>query len=149
MNDSHEMRAACGCGSRLGRIVTKGQQDTVRCALCDRWQYNAPRVETGKRRRTVTTVHNGIKAKQRARIIRRGRSACEVCHASDRPLHVGHIVGVEIGLAYGLTETRLNDDENLLSMCEECNLGLGAEPMSLPLAIAILKARKAWAENGQ
>jgi hypothetical protein len=107
---------------------------------CGLFQYNAPRVETGRAVRSVTTVHNGIGPKQRARVLMRDGNACAICHASDKPLHVGHLLSVEVGLECGLTEVELNDDENLAAMCDECNLGLSDRPVPLRLAVAILKA---------
>jgi 5-methylcytosine-specific restriction endonuclease McrA len=110
----------------------------VRCE-CGRACYNAPKVETGEAARTVTTVHNGIRPKQRARILARDNRTCVMCHAADRPLHVGHLLSVDAGLSVGLTEAELNDDSNLASMCDECNLGLGAEPIPLRIYAAIVK----------
>jgi 5-methylcytosine-specific restriction endonuclease McrA len=141
---SIEMRAPCvDCGGIAGEVRGVNGQDTVRCAGCGRFAYNAPRVETGKRQRSVSTVHAAIKPKQRMRILERAGAKCEVCGARSN-LHVGHILSVSAGLTYGLDESLLNDDENLLCLCEECNLGQGAEPMSLPLAIAVLRARVSW-----
>jgi len=42
-----DMRASCRCGSSRGIMRRIGGQDTVRCAACDAFQYNAPRSETG------------------------------------------------------------------------------------------------------
>ena len=135
------MRAACrGCSCDLGVVREVSGQDTVRCSACDRFAYNAPRVETGRAQRSVTTVHNGIKPKQRSRILERASKRCEVCGNAGN-LHVGHILSVDAGLAYGVTEELLNDDENLICQCEECNLGQGATPMSLRLAVVILRCR--------
>jgi hypothetical protein len=129
------------CDGRTGEVRTRGQQDCVFCTTCGSFLYNAPRVETGKETRTVTTIHNGIKPKQRARILMRANGACELCHGSDVPLHVGHMVGVLHGFANGLTEEIINDDENLCAMCEECNLGVGKDPVPLRLMVALLIAR--------
>jgi 5-methylcytosine-specific restriction endonuclease McrA len=149
MNDvarPHALRAPCVCGSELGVVLERNGQDTVRCARCEKFQYNAPRVETGRVQRSVSTVHAAIRPKQRARILERAGARCEVCGARDR-LHVGHILAVAVGLSYGLTEVELNHDENLLALCEECNLGQGGAPMSLRLAIAIVRARIAWSAS--
>lgn len=138
------MRNPCvSCGGIAGVVREVNGQDTVRCEACGTFAYNAPRVETGRAQRSVSTVHAAIKPKQRSRILARASAKCEVCGAHGR-LHVGHIVSVMVGLRFGMTEDRLNDDENLMALCEECNLGQGAEPMSLPLAIAVLRARISW-----
>ena len=132
---------AARCAGRIGRVVSRGAQDTVRCSTCDTFLYNAPRVETGRAVRTTKTVHNGIKNKQRARVLLRANGACELCHEGGKPIHVGHLVSVDKGLAQGLTELELNDDENLCAMCDECNLGLGKEPVPLRFAVSIVMAR--------
>lgn len=128
------------CPGRQGRIEERGAQDTVRCTVCDAYLYNAPRVETGREVRSVSTVHNGIKPKQRSRVIERATGRCELCGARG-DLHVGHLLSVKAGLEQGLTETELNDDSNLAAMCEECNLGIGKNPVPLRLVIALVMAR--------
>lgn len=144
-----EMRAPCPkCDGTLGRIVEKNGQDTVRCIGCNHYCYCAPRVETGRARRSVSTVHKAIKPGQRARILNRAGAKCEVCGARGN-LHVGHIVSVDVGLNFGLTELELNDDENLLCLCEECNLGMGSEPMPMRVAIVVLRARIAWRDQNE
>lgn len=136
------MRASCRwCTNTLGRIETRNGQDCVFCTECDKFQYNAPKTETGREPRTVTTVHNGIKPGQRARILLRANGSCELCHAANKPLHVGHLLSVNEGLKQGLTEAQINADENLSAMCDECNLGLSDQPVPLRLVIAILIAR--------
>lgn len=141
----YRMRASCAaCGSVFGTITETGAQDVVRC-VCGKFQYNAPRVETGKAVRSITTVHNGIKPKQRAEIIMRAGLRCEACKRSPiKPtdeLHVGHGVSVKDGLAMGMTEAELNSNENLLALCSECNIGLGSETVPLWLMVAIVVAR--------
>jgi len=141
------MRKPCKCGSMLGRIREVNGQDTVRCIACETYCYCAPRTETGRAQRSVTTVHNGIKPKLRSRIIERDGNRCQWCKADDRPLHVGHIVSVDAGFAAGLTDDEINDEENLVAQCEECNLGQGALPMPLRNAIVILRARISWRQK--
>lgn len=128
------------CPCREGLVRTAGNQDTVRCADCGDFLYNAPRVETGRAVRTVTTVHNGIKPKQRARVLMRDGARCRLCKAEGVPLHVGHILSVDAGMAQGLNETQLNSDSNLMALCDQCNLGMGNIPMPLWLACALLVA---------
>jgi 5-methylcytosine-specific restriction endonuclease McrA len=139
------MREPCrGCGCPDGYITETGAQDVVRCADCNRFCYNAPRTETGKKVRTVQTVHEAIKPKLRARVIERATGRCELCGkgAAEGPLHVGHLVSVEQGLTNGLTELELNNEENLAAMCAECNLGQGKQTISLRTAIVILMSRQ-------
>jgi hypothetical protein len=140
-----EMRSVCVCGSKQGRIFERGAQDVVRCAACDKFQYNAPRVETGKAVRSVATVHAAITSKRRAVILMRANCRCELCHrAPTKPsdeLHVGHAVSVKRGIELGLGDDEINHDDNLLAMCAECNLGLGAECVSMRLLVSLLMGR--------
>ena len=137
----YTMRAPCrwGCGTTQGYVTEANGQDVVRCANCNRACYNAPRVETGRAERTVTTVHNGIKPAQRARILERDGRCC-LC-GNRNTLQVGHIISVARGLEEGLTEAQLNHDENLAAMCAECNLGLAERPLPLWIVAPLLRAR--------
>lgn len=142
--ERYTMRKPCPCGSQVGYITEVNLQDTVRCLACNRHCYNAPKTETGRAPRTVTTVHNGVKPGLRSRILERDGHRCVLCHAIDVPLHVGHVVSVEAGMAVGLSDAEINDEENLITQCAECNLGQGSQPISLSVAIRILKARISW-----
>ena len=149
---TYTMRKPCvACGSEDGRIEQRNGQDCVYCLTCGRFQYNAPKTETGRAPRTVETVHNGVKPKQRARILLRANGRCDLCGkgGSEANIHVGHIISVESGLAGGLTEAHLNDDENLCALCDECNLGVGAEPMPLRFAIRVLLDRLKFKEEAK
>lgn len=146
MNDT--LRSPCKrCGGTEARTETRNGQDCKFCAKpsCGAFQYNAPKTETGRAPRTVSTVHNGVTTGKRARILLRATGKCELC--GKRPtteqhgLHVGHLVSVKQGLGLGLTEDQLNDDENLAAMCDECNLGIADEIVPLRLAISIIMAR--------
>lgn len=112
------------------------------CLQCGSFQYNAPRTETGKAVRSVSRVHNGIKPKQRARILERAHCRCEICHRPGE-LHVGRILSVKEGLSLGagLTEQQLNSDENLIAHCPECNLGQGDRPLPLWLVVGLVLSR--------
>lgn len=134
------MRIPCLCGSELGYITEKGSQDVVRCAACDRFAYNAPRLETGKERRSVKT-REPFKPKDRARILLRAGGACELCHCSDAPLTVGHLLSYRDAKELGLSDEDANSDENLAAMCEACNSGIGRETVPLKLVLSILVAR--------
>lgn len=138
----YAMRQPCkyGCDTTDGWMETRNGQDCVFCSRCNRLQYNAPKNETGREVRTVTKVHNGIKPKQRARVLDRDNGRCVLCGSHDN-LHVGHLLSVNEGLKQGLTQEQINDDENLAAMCDECNLGLADRPVSIRLLVAVLTAR--------
>ena len=146
--ERYAMRTPCkACGGTVGRLVEKTGQDTVRCIACDAYCYCAPKTETGREARTARTVHKGIRPKDRALILERDGHRCVLCKADDVRLHIGHVVSVEAGLVTGLTDAEINDEENLIAQCEECNLGQGAQPIPLRVAIAILRARISWRDR--
>jgi hypothetical protein len=139
------LRKPCVCGGELGRIETKSGQDCVYCLSCGKWQYNAPKYETGRKARSVQTTHRNIKPKQRARIIERANRRCERCgrpaEFSVGGLHVGHLMSVDAGHEYGLSDQEINHDENLIAECEECNLGHSSDCLPIRFYIAFLKKR--------
>lgn len=137
---SHALRKPCPCGGAEGEIETRNGQDCVFCSACKRFQYNAPKTETGRAVRTVSTVHEGINPKRRARVLLRANRHCELC-GHEGNLHVGHLLSVNAGVRGGLTDAEINSEENLAAMCEECNLGLNDECVPLRLAIAMVLAR--------
>ena len=138
---AYPMRAPCRyCGHEFGVITPRGGQQCVFCESCGRLAYNAPKTETGEALRTVTTLHNGIRPKQRMRVLAACSLRCVICGANGENviLHVGHLLSVADGLALGLTETEINADANLAAFCEECNLGLGQESIAPRLLAAIV-----------
>lgn len=139
------LRTPCAaCKTSEGRVEPKNGQDCVYCNACGKFQYNAPRVETGREVRSTSTVHALVKPKQRARILTRANGCCELCRrniADGDHFDVGHLLSVADGLRHGITELELNDDNNLAAMCDQCNRGLGEETIPLWLAAAILMRR--------
>lgn len=145
-HDSFTMRKACKtpfCESTLGRIEVKNGQDCVYCCNCGEWQYNAHKVETGRAVRSTQTVHAAIKPRVRSDVLIRSNGRCELCgkSSSDCVVHVGHILSVNVGVAEGLSDDDINDSENLMAMCDECNLGIGDQPLPLKLMVKVLVSR--------
>jgi len=72
---------------------------------------------------STTRSRNRIPAGQRFRILERDGFRCRYCgHGPpEAKLHVDHVVA----LAHG----GVDDDKNLVTACEECNLGKGARPL--------------------
>lgn len=128
------------CKTTTGRIETKSGQDCVFCTQCGAFQYNAPRVETGREVRSLRTRPD-ISPSQRTRILDRDGGACILCHATDRPLDIGHLISVKDGLDTGLTEAQIYHDENLAAMCAPCNSGYGARTVNPRIIAAALLAR--------
>lgn len=141
--DDFEMRTPCSsCGNTAGKVVTKSGQDTVRCKVCDKYAgYNLPKSESGKEQRSVTRNREPMKPSKRAAILVRDGGQCVLCRSSDAILHVGHLISRDVGLRIGMTEDEVDDDENLAAMCEECNLGIGNQPIPLTTAVWIVRAR--------
>lgn len=135
-----QLRAKCECGCDTGRITETGNQDVVRCSWCEKFQYNAPRHETGKAIRPVSQREN-ISPSMRSKIMLRAGGACELCHSSDYPLTVGHLLSVVSGTELGVPIDTINGEENLSAMCESCNSGLGKETVPLRIAVSIVMAR--------
>ncbi|MBI4591604.1 MAG: HNH endonuclease [Candidatus Rokubacteria bacterium] len=96
-----------------------------------------------QQRRQPRTQQVGITAKQRYRILHRDQSRCRRCGrtpADGVRLVVDHIIPRDWGGS--------NDDENLWTLCEDCNLGkkawesdVDAEAMRTVLAQVSAKAR--------
>lgn len=147
--DEVPMRAPCSaCGWSIGYVTETNGQDVIRCCRCNRWAYNRPKAESGKPQRSVRTRPE-IKPSTKARILERDNYTCVMCHATDKPLRVGHLLSVEDGKRLGASIPELFSDENLAAMCEECNLGQSATTISLRLMCQILQARNRRAEAAE
>ena len=143
----HQARAPCPrCTTTDALLLARGNQAVVRCASCHRHLYNAPKTETGARRRTVKTLRTTIRPAQQARILNRDRGRCVLC-GSTEDLTIGHLLSLEDGARLGATEFELNSDANLAAMCEACNLGLLHSAKSItPRTFAVLVWRLVQAE---
>ena len=140
-----QLRNACRfCGCETGQVKTRGGQDCVFCEACCGWQYNAPKVETGRKQRSLKTTHELITPSIRWRVIERANGVCESCRCSPPAsvgLQVGHVVSVEDGHKVGLTDQQINSVENLIAQCPECNSGASSRTLPIWMYVAILKAR--------
>ena len=124
--DVHSMRAPCrDCGSADGNIRPTGGQDCVYC-VCGRFQYNAPRVETGRKVRSVSS-REGLTPGRRAEVMARYCHRCGQCGrgaADGVALEVDHII--PRGMAAdedGSVDGVIDSDMNLMVLCKECNAG--------------------------
>lgn len=137
-------RACRWCTSTNGILLETNGQNTVYCGDCGKHSYNAPKTETGQRRRTVATVRAGIKPSQQARVFDRDQGRCVLCGGTER-LTIGHLLSVEEAYSLGEIGPELHDDANLAAMCEACNLGLGRHSVS-PRTYAVIMHRLVKAE---
>ncbi|OSC30707.1 hypothetical protein B8W69_06635 [Mycobacterium vulneris] len=65
-----------------------------------------------------------------------------MCHHSDVPLEIGHLVSVHDAQQVGLSEDDLTSDENLAVMCAECNSGLSKRSLPPRLIAAAIWAHQ-------
>jgi len=136
----YESRQPCPkCGGVDGLLAEVGGQNIVRCRSCRTYIYAAPKHETGQRPRTVATARKDIKPGQQARIFERDGAACVLCHRTEQ-LTMGHVLSIKEAQELGEVGPFLNSDENLLTMCEACNLGLGGRSL-LPRAYGLIMLR--------
>jgi hypothetical protein len=87
-----------------------------------------PKAELGLERRSVS--RSKLKPRVRALVLDRFSHTCLSCGASppDVILHVDHLIPVDLAKRFGLYDVEvIEDDLNFAPMCEECNLGKGAE----------------------
>lgn len=148
MTASLDMRRPCLCGGSLGRIEERNGQDCVYCLDCGAYQYNAPRTETGREQRSLRS-RPAIAPSKRARILERDNYTCVLCGKASSAAHlsIGHLISVESGQQFGLSDADLYDDENLAAMCAECNAGLSKTPVSLRFLVRALQARLTYQRN--
>lgn len=156
MSAFYEMRAPCqwcGDASRRGTLATVNGQNVVRCAVCERACYNAPKRETGERP-FVLTERTGIRPSVRARIMRECGYRCVFCGADgtvEGGLHLAHLIDRQDAARYGLLDELIDDPVNLTVACAECNLGaasLGTLPISLIVRALLVMHRKQRGETG-
>jgi 5-methylcytosine-specific restriction endonuclease McrA len=141
------MRQPCAeCSTPDGTIETVNGQDTVRCAWCKHFCYNAPKTETGRRVRPLTKRPN-ISTGMRKDIFLRDGGACIICHSTDRP-EVGHLISVADGAKYGIDFDLIHSDENLAVMCATCNNGIGEETVPIRLICKAFLVRIARNQPG-
>ncbi len=130
------MRESCRYCLKEGKeILTgfareSGGQNVIRCAMCKRQCYNAPKAETGTPQRNVKSRPD-LKFGQRERILLKCGGRCFLCGRSPQVhgvnLHIAHLVSVAGNktLEHPLSDDVLYSDANLAAACEECNLGMG------------------------
>ena len=138
------MRNPCRvCGWTEGKRDDRNGQACIFCVSCGSFAYNAPKSETGESQRSLRTRPD-IKPSQRARILERDGNRCHSCgkDSSQVILNIGHVLSVDDGRIIGATDEELFDDENLFTVCEECNSGQGARSLPPRFALRLIRARR-------
>ena len=140
-----KLREPCAvCGSDVGDVTEKNGQDVVRCT-CERYQYCAPRTETGRTVRTLASRPT-IKPSTRARILAEHDYACITCgrRAPHVDLDLGHLISREDAERCGFLDDPIIDSEwNLAPQCKECNSGqrvIGSAGIRLIYRAVLMKA---------
>lgn len=133
------LRKPCVCGCSDGTAEYKNGQDVVRCSGCNKFQYNAPKDESGKGLRKI------IKDSVKNQVFQRDGFRCMICGASAAEeagviLNLSHIISVcdaeKISEAYGVKcDEWVNKPINLFTCCEACNHSTGS--MSLIPKVAV------------
>jgi Zn finger protein HypA/HybF involved in hydrogenase expression len=131
------------CGETETIIQDKGPHKEMLCGQCKRHLRFVGKAELGLAPRSVSSTRNGIKPAQRSRVMQRDNFRCWSCGRASPSvmLHVGHVISVADGERMGLSQQQINDDENLVTQCEECNLGLGSNTMPIRFVVNVLLAR--------
>lgn len=125
------------CEGFTGELRPVNGANNVYCVPCDAYVYCAPKAETDPT--ADPKVRKNIKPRQRVRILLRDNGRCVLCGMADGQLHLGHLISIKDGPALGLSIADLNSDENLVTKCAECNLGLNAQSVTARLIAALIK----------
>lgn len=132
--------------------MTRSGQDVVRCIGCEAYQYNAPRIETGRAIRSLSTRPN-IKPSVRARIFEQFSYGCLVCGRGPPEVdpELDHIIPREAAELAGMLDDLIDSEDNLAPLCAECNSGKRAvfTVATIKLMYRALAMRQKIAEGGR
>lgn len=119
------------------------------CADCACHVRFVSKAEAGVGRRSVTS-RKGIKPRVRARVLDRFAYGCHLCGRSAADgvlLHVDHILPVHLAKRFGVYDDVIESELNLAPLCEECNLGKGAEVFGAGAVRLMAKALRVWSKR--
>jgi hypothetical protein len=104
-------------------VTEKNGQDCVYC-ICGRFQYNAPKTETGRLQRTLAS-RPGITPSMRRRVFDLCANACVLCgrRAPEARLEIDHMLSREIAERHGFLDDLIDSEHNYAVLCAECNSG--------------------------
>jgi len=136
VTENYPLRKPCiRCGGLLGILTPTNGQGVVRCAACDKWQYNAPKHEQGLAPPPMRS--NSIKLSVRYAIARRVNHRCEFCgaDASATTMHVAHLLSEKDIRTNGLPLEWADHTDNLAWLCEDCNAGMAERSFTVHEAL--------------
>jgi 5-methylcytosine-specific restriction endonuclease McrA len=119
------------------------------CADCGGHLRFVPRSEVGLSQRSVAS-RKGVKPRVRAQVFERFGHACYLCGrgaAEGVMLQVDHILPVELAKRHGVYDEVVDSELNLAPVCEECNLGKGAEVFGAGAVRLMVKALHVWGKR--
>lgn len=131
------------CGSEFGKIESKTIHQELRC-YCGTYIRNVSKKELGMPQRHINTRDN-IKPSKKAKIFERDNGRCRFCGKSQQKtiLHVSHIISVKDFDSFKESEEwSVDDDMNLMTLCEECNLGMGSVSLTSRMCLTLEYRRK-------
>jgi 5-methylcytosine-specific restriction endonuclease McrA len=129
------MRSPCRkCGSTRGRIEERDPHHTLVCDDCGAYVRHVSRKELGLKTRSVRS-RPGIKPSIRARVLERWGYKCGKCGRSPLVdgvvLHVDHYKPVSTATSEA-ERADLEREDNLWTLCAECNLGKSNNIEAMP-----------------
>lgn len=138
------------CGSTSGEIRPKGGQDVVYCECGKYAGYNAPRVETGRAVRSLSS-RQGLTPGQRHRILEAHDFSCISCgrRPPDVELQIDHLISRHDAEAAGCLDELIDSEDNLAPQCAECNSGKGRSTVSIRMMHRVLQVRDAQKRAGR
>lgn len=143
MVQPYRMREACkDCGTFDGFIRKSGPGNSVRCSICWKVVYIAPKSETGEAPRSLNSRPD-LPGGARDFVLTRANHRCELCGrgAPDVILQVAHALSIADCKALSVPEEEWHHDSNLLAACEECNSDMGARSLEPRQMARLLLAR--------
>jgi len=134
------MRSDCTtCSTSTGYVATKNGQDCVYCCGCGGWQYNRPRTESGREVRSIRS-NAEVAPSQRARVLARDNYTC-MCGKGD-DLHVDHAIPLAVAAELDFVDELIRSDDNLVTLCVECNIGKSVTLWEARMLYRILVLRR-------
>lgn len=125
-------------------------QHTFRCRHCGTYLFCLPKKDSGTPQRSVKSRPD-IDLAMRAEVLERDRSKCLLCGRTPEHgvvMHVSHVVSVDDCKRLGVPEPAWNEEFNLCTLCEECNLSQGNRSFHpVHLFARLIAARHVWVKH--